>query len=166
MTFQGYSTCACGSGMWVSPFSDENSRERSEKDYDYGSLFDTAFSILIIDDEHLVTRMLTRVLRKFATDIYTAANPSEARSVLRNHSVNFVVCDFNLGPESPTGAELLEALREEFSGIEHAVIFSGEARDSIPPTKAADDVLQKDNDLEQLCNIVRRNARARRVYEL
>ena len=110
--------------------------------------------------------MLSRVLKKYASHVYVAATPAEAKSILRDHSVNFVVCDFNLGEEAPSGVELIEDLRGEFSGIERAVIFSGEDRGSIPPSPTTDQVLHKTQDLEQLCDLIRQSAKAHRVFEI
>jgi CheY-like chemotaxis protein len=149
----------------MTSFSDDSQPKETSEDFDYGTLFENSFNILVIDDEHLVARMLGRVLKKFATHIYLASSPSEARFVLQNHPVNFIICDYNLGAGVPSGVELITALRKEFSGVTHAVIFSGEDRDTIPPSAAADAVLQKNTDLDHLCDLIRRNTRVYRIFE-
>ncbi len=166
MTTNGLAADSQENELRTASFSDDSTQRHPSDDFEYGTLFGTSFNILIIDDEVLVARMLSRVLKKYATRVYMAATPAEARSILRNHSVNFVVCDFNLGEAAPSGVELIENLRGEFSGIERAVIFSGEDSGSIPPSPATDQVLHKTRDLEQLCALIRRSANAHRVFEM
>lgn len=145
----------------------DDSKPRHPQEYfDYGRLFETEFNILVIDDEVLVGRMLKRVLMKYADKVFIASTPGAAERILRNQTVNLIVCDFDLGRGAPDGTHVLESIRREFVGIETAVIFSGNEMRDIPRSLAVDEVLRKSCDLEKLCEIVRRAAEAHHSSQL
>lgn len=149
--------------LYAAADADNTGPKNLSTDFDYSTLFANSFNVLIIDDEMLVVRMLQRVLKKYADNLYTASTPEDARQVLRNHTVSLVVCDFNLGADVPNGTALTAALRGEFPEIEHAVVFSGEDKQNIPNILAVDEVLHKSRDLERLCEIVRQLAQSKRI---
>jgi CheY-like chemotaxis protein len=122
-----------------------------------GKLDRQPVSVLIIDDEEIVCRTLGRLLRRYADAVYTAPNKAEALRVLEDHPpVSILVCDFNLGENEPTGIALVESLRQRYSSIEHAVIYTGEGLQCLPWSKSVDNVMRKGTDEARLCELIRR----------
>jgi CheY-like chemotaxis protein len=147
-------------GIWAAALDDSEGSRPSDDNYDYGKLLDASFNILAVDDDLLVLRMVSRVLKKYADRIFTAESAVEAERILVVESVQFVVCDYNLGPNVSPGTVVLEQLRRRFSSIEYAVIFTGEEPPIVPSVPAADAVLHKSSDMGLLCEMVERSARA------
>ncbi|WP_046861739.1 response regulator [Microvirga massiliensis] len=67
-------------------------------------------SILVVDDEPLVTRLVTRLLRTFYFDeIETAHDGATALEMLRESRYELVISDYRMEPV--TGLELLASIR-------------------------------------------------------
>jgi len=100
--------------------------------------------VLLVDDEPLVLRSISRVLKRRFDVVLTASNQAEAEKHLEEHTVTHVVCDYHLGADQPRGTTLLSEWRGQHPGIERAVILTGTARESIPPAPIGiDDILDK-----------------------
>ena len=113
-------------------------------------------SVLVVDDDEVVCRTLKRILRRCADVVYTASNKAEALSILDEHLVSILVCDFNLGENEPKGTTLTEQLRHLYPSIYHAVIFTGEGLQCIPRSTSVDTVMRKGKDEARLCAVIRR----------
>jgi len=72
--------------------------------------------VLIVDDEPLITSMLSMILDlSLDAEIVTSNSPSEARKILQQQTVSLLVTDY-LMPEL-NGISLIRALREQGSMI-------------------------------------------------
>jgi len=71
--------------------------------------------ILIVDDDALLRRTLTRFLKREGFRVSEAADGEEAWEFLQEHEVDVIITDVKMPRR--TGIELLESLREEQSGI-------------------------------------------------
>lgn len=69
-------------------------------------------TILLVDDEAAIVSALTRVLRKKSLRILSAANGTEALSVLGKESVDIIISDLSM-PQM-TGNELFAAVAEQY----------------------------------------------------
>ena len=109
-----------------------------------------ALSILVVDDDEMICRAVSRLLKRTCDRVYTACSAAEARSILRAHRVDFLLCDFDLDSNECDGATLTTQLRMQFPKIRHAVIFSGELPGQIPPCSAADAIWSKKSAISNL----------------
>jgi len=112
--------------------------------------------VLIIDDDPLVLRMLSRGLRRFGCEVQGCDNPPEALEMLQQADHDVVLLDWVL-PVIP-GAEMLEKLRR-FSPVPIAVVSGAlwweRAADQIR-AMGASAVLEKPVDFEQLVAWIQR----------
>ena len=127
-------------------------------DFSCGKQLWQPFNILVVDDEPLLLRTLSRVLKKYADQVFVAESGEEAEQILAVQAIQFVVCDYNLGAQAAPGTVVLEAMRRRFPSIARAVIFTGEDPRSISSKSAADAVLRKSYDVHLLCDMVERMA--------
>ena len=118
-----------------------------------------SFNVLVVDDEPLVLRTLSRVLKKHADQVFVAESAEEAERILAAQAIQFVVCDYNLGAQAAPGTEVVEGMRRNYPSIVRAVIFTGEEPRSISFKSAAVAVLRKSYDVGVLCDMVERTAR-------
>lgn len=81
--------------------------------------------LLVVDDESTVCRALSRMLKKYADEIITATNPSEAESVLEMGEVTHLICDHWFGPGQPLGLDLVSRWKKSYSSIRRAVVLTG-----------------------------------------
>ena len=113
-----------------------------------------SLSVLVLDDDVLICRALSRLLKRSFDRVYTACTGSEARRILRSHTVHFLLCDFDLGPNECDGTVLTAQLRAQFPTIRHAAIFSGETPGHVPSCEAADAIWQKGSAVMHLSDLI------------
>ena len=66
--------------------------------------------VLVVDDEEVALTLVTKLLKRIGfTDIDTAMNGAQARTLMLEKKYGLVVCDWNM-PEM-TGLDLLKAVR-------------------------------------------------------
>jgi DNA-binding NtrC family response regulator len=73
------------------------------------------FKILLIDDSHNVISALLRVFKSEGYRIFTASSGKAALEILKNESIDLIICDENM-PEMP-GMELLRLARVQYPQI-------------------------------------------------
>jgi DNA-binding response OmpR family regulator len=117
-------------------------------------------TILIVDDDAQLPRILARVLAQYDFEIQVATNARDGLAAATTHSPDVVLLDVNLGAES--GLELQRALRAT-AERPPAVIFMTSRRDLfpefVPQLGPADDWIIKPWDPAELLARVRLAAR-------
>ncbi|MGD9706162.1 MAG: response regulator [Candidatus Delongbacteria bacterium] len=84
------------------------------------------FSILIVDDEENMLKMLKTFFEEKEFKCYTAKNGREALEVIEENKVDLVITDMKM-PEMD-GLELLRVIKEKYNNIS-AVIMTGFAEE-------------------------------------
>ncbi|MDD3045518.1 MAG: response regulator [Candidatus Delongbacteria bacterium] len=84
------------------------------------------FSILIVDDEENMLKMLKTFFEEKEFKCYTAKNGREALEVIEANKVDLVITDMKM-PEMD-GLELLRVIKEKYNNIS-AVIMTGFAEE-------------------------------------
>ena len=79
-------------------------------------------SILLVDDDPGLLRLLSIRLEAEGYTVYTASSGEEAIPALRNHSVDIVVTDLRMG--GMDGLELFGQIRHFFPGLPCDYYFS------------------------------------------
>jgi len=82
-------------------------------------------TVLIVDDQERVLKVLSRGLSKSFSNILTAQNAEDAERLLRQNNVDYLVCDLELSEGEPNGFHLVPKWREKFPNIRKAIIFTG-----------------------------------------
>ncbi|MBN2527671.1 MAG: hypothetical protein JXR76_14865 [Deltaproteobacteria bacterium] len=101
--------------------------------------------LLVLDDEPMIVRLITRSFRNDFAEILYAATPDEAEALLNNNRVTHFVCDANLGPNQPPGIELVNRWHSMFPTIEKAVVFTGMAIEDMRTGPGIDVISKSDS---------------------
>ena len=101
------------------------------------------FSLLIVDDEHLVIDSLRRFFRKDEYQIHSAQNGNDALSFMRNTTVDLALIDLKM-PEMD-GMTLLKNIKEEFPAVIVIMLTGyGGIKDAVQALKlGANDFIEK-----------------------
>lgn len=83
-------------------------------------------NILLVDDEELMTRALSRHLRHDKFTVYTAQDIAQAKLALASCFIDLVITDMDLGEGLQQGRDLLKWI-EEHSPMTRRVLMSGSA---------------------------------------
>ena len=89
------------------------------------SIEENAQTLLIVDDDPQIRKMLVRILSGDFDEVIVAATPPEAERKLMVYTVTHLVSDFNLGREHPPGTELVVRWRKRYRSIERAILLTG-----------------------------------------
>ena len=81
--------------------------------------------LLVIDDDPQVRRMLTRYFTHHFDVVLTADTPDEAEAILEQEDVTHIISDYNLGPQYPSGTELIIGWRRQYPSIRRVLLLSG-----------------------------------------
>lgn len=84
---------------------------------------------LVVDDEPLMVRALTRVLARAGLGVHTAQNGEEALHLLTRQPVDVVLCDVRMPVMD--GPTMLARLRERFPEAPPVVFLTGYREHSI-----------------------------------
>lgn len=107
--------------------------------------------VLLVDDQQLILKHLSRMLRSHFSQILTATTPAQAEQLLRQHEVTHIVCDYDLGDDKPRGTTLITQWRGQYSTIQRTVIMTGVEPSSLFPSPVGvDEILDKPYSLKQL----------------
>jgi CheY-like chemotaxis protein len=87
--------------------------------------------ILVVDDEHSVTILLSRVLTHAGFDVLTASDGETAFSLLERHPVDLLFVDKCL--PRMDGYEVIRRAREQLPGVPAILISAYPSLDSLPP---------------------------------
>ncbi len=110
-------------------------------------------SVLVVDDDASL-RLLCRVnLELEGYRVLEAREVAEAEEILRSESIDLVLLDVHVGPES--GIELMRSVREQ-GGAPPIVLVTGSARLDADTQAEADGVVAKPFRLEELLGVVHR----------
>jgi DNA-binding response OmpR family regulator len=110
-------------------------------------------TVLVVDDEPSL-RLLCRVnLELDGYLVLEAEDVAEAEQILLAETVDVVLLDVHVGPES--GVELMRRLRER-GGAPPVVLVTGSARLDAATQAEADGLVAKPFRLEELLGVVRR----------
>lgn len=104
--------------------------------------------LLIVDDRVEVRSALTRFFGLWFQQVYAAASPSEADSILREHAPCVLLCDYWLGDASPPGTELIATWRVRFPCLKRAVLMTGNRASAPCDVLGVDAVFQKPPNLK------------------
>ncbi len=107
-------------------------------------------TLLVVDDEPGICRNMARLLGGCFDCVHTATSQSEAERVLREERITHLICDYNLGEDVPSGAELISEWRGRFPSIGRAVLFTGSTKSEISILPGVDRVFFKPGDLPEL----------------
>ena len=107
-------------------------------------------TLLIVDDEPRICKHLARLLEKSFYSVHTAVSQSEAELILGEERVTHLICDYNLGDDSPSGTELISEWRGRFPSIDLAVLFTASAEFQIKMLPGIDRVFFKPRDIPEL----------------
>ncbi|HLI51138.1 MAG TPA: response regulator [Thermomicrobiaceae bacterium] len=114
-------------------------------------------SVLIVDDDPDISRIIALALQDSGYDIVIAADLSEAESAVRSHGVDLIVCDLFL-PDG-LGSELLHRISEppRYPRSPASILMSSHPDVSQHAKQVhADAYLPKPFDLDELCSTVDR----------
>jgi CheY-like chemotaxis protein len=106
--------------------------------------------LLIVDDNEFVRSALQRFFKFHFAPVLVASTADEAEALMRAERPTHVLCDFNLGPNQPTGAMLIERWRREQRQLVCVVLVSGESPRDIGDVPGADAVFTKPPNLPDL----------------
>ena len=109
-------------------------------------------TVLVVDDDASL-RLLCRVnLELDGYRVLEAHQVAEAEELLRSETVDLVLLDVHVGPDS--GIELMRSVREQ-GGAPPIVLVTGSARLDADTQAEADGVVGKPFRLEELLGVVR-----------
>jgi CheY-like chemotaxis protein len=111
-------------------------------------------TLLVVDDESAVCRVLRRLLRNKFDDIVAVETPADAEAVLASRPVTHVVCDQCLGPGQPEGLEIASAWRAANPSIRKLIILTGANVMNLTALPGVDLVLPKTIDPVDLARLL------------
>jgi CheY-like chemotaxis protein len=107
-------------------------------------------TLLVVDDEPRICKHIARMLEKSFDSVHTATSQREAEQVLGEARVTHLICDYNLGDDSPSGTELISEWRGRFPSIGLAVLFTASAESQISILPGVDKVFFKPTDIPEM----------------
>jgi DNA-binding NtrC family response regulator len=116
-------------------------------------------TLLVVDDEQKIRRMLGQALRAEGHEVIEAASGREAQRVLGERSIDVLICD-NLMPDM-TGLDIIRELAASLPGAERPQILMMTAHATVESAieamkLGALDYLQKPFEVDELLVVVRR----------
>lgn len=75
----------------------------------------TKIKVLVVDDEEVMRKLMTKILEKAGYTVYTATGGAEARDILANNEVDMVLSDVKM-PDM-NGFDLLKEIKAKYPGI-------------------------------------------------
>lgn len=108
--------------------------------------------LLVVDDIPAMGRALQRSLSKSFDKIVLAESAEQAERLLTSEEnrPTHLLCDDNLGLDSPRGVELVGAWRRAHPGIQSAALITGNDDVEPPPGRGIDRVFRKPLDISEL----------------
>ena len=112
-------------------------------------------TIVCVDDQPEMRRLLTEVLRARGRDVVAFADGDAAEAWLQTHEADLAVLDLDLGPTHRNGVELCKALRVVRPDLPILILTGhGSIDDAVAAVKAgAVDFLTKDPYLDDKLEI-------------
>lgn len=109
---------------------------------------------LVVDDEPIFCRSMSRLLGKAFDEVHTAGSPDEAEQILEAHPVTHLVCDYRLGSDLPPGSVFVQRWREAYPGINRAVVLTGALDYYVRASENIDSVRAKGIDPDEVLRAV------------
>ena len=108
--------------------------------------------LLVVDDIPAMGHALQRSLSKSFDKIVLAESAEQAELLLASEQSRptHLLCDDNLGLDSPRGVELVGRWRRAHSGIESAALITGNDEVEPSPGRGIDRVFRKPLDISEL----------------
>lgn len=107
-------------------------------------------TVLIVEDNEHVRRMLRKILKRRFDKILLAADPNEADRLLAENVVTHLLCDCNLGPGFPMGCQLIPGWRKKHPTIRRAVVYTGTDLSAVKVPPQVDRVVAKTDEVQEL----------------
>ncbi len=107
-------------------------------------------TLLVVDDEPRICKLVARLLEKSFDSVHTATSQSEAERILGEERVTHLICDYNLGDNTPLGTELISEWRGRFPSIVLAVLFTASAAFQVKILPGVDKVFFKTRDIPEM----------------
>lgn len=115
----------------------------------------SAAIVLIVDDDPKVSTIMARLLERVGYEVITALDGNGALEVATHRSVGVVILDWRLPDGSPSGAELIAALRKFCGSKTPVLVISGDWAAFPEADRAlASDYLPKPFDPDDLVHMV------------
>jgi CheY-like chemotaxis protein len=111
-------------------------------------------TLLVVDDESAVGRVLRRLLRERFDEIVAVETPADAEAVLASRPVTHVVCDHCLGAGQPEGLTVASAWRAAYPSIRRLIILTGADVKNLTALPGVDLVLPKTTDPADLAKML------------
>ncbi len=106
------------------------------------ALADDSGPLLIVDDRADVLRGLKRILG-LNFKVIVANSGATAEPLLIEHRPIFLLCDYWLGVDQPTGTELIRDWRVRFSFLTRVALMTGTRIDAITEREGIDRIFAK-----------------------
>ncbi len=113
--------------------------------------------ILIIEDERAILSLLQRIVTHMGHTALAASNGTAAVALLEEIEPDLVVSDLKM-PGTPSGIDLIRAIREKFAKLPIIVISGYASRDFMSkwPELGIDEFLPKPFDMYAIRNVIER----------
>ena len=109
-------------------------------------------TLLIVDDDPRIRRMLLRLLSRRFDTVLIAGSPAEAEQMLEHNVVTHLLSDYDLGSDCLRGTELVPFWRGKYPSIERAVILTGSSLPMADVPPEVDCVLTKTDSIGTITN--------------
>ncbi|MEM9691646.1 MAG: hypothetical protein AAGA56_03815 [Myxococcota bacterium] len=107
-------------------------------------------TLVILDDREDVRVGLERLFGLVFDRVVTAATPDEADALITETEAPFLLCDYWLGPELPSGSEVICTLRARHPCLQKVALMTGSKVSALTDTKGADIVFAKPLDADSV----------------
>jgi DNA-binding NtrC family response regulator len=121
-----------------------------------GATVEETITVLVVDDEAMLRRLLEKVLKKEGYNVHLAPSAKDALEILRDNTVDIIISDIRM-PEMD-GFALLKAVKDKYPNV-GIIMMTGYAdaytvKDAL--LLGADDYITKPFKSAEICMIVER----------
>lgn len=81
-------------------------------------------TLLVIDRDGKIAAQLQRELADIFRYIWVVSNVEEARKLLNNSVVMYLICNYFLGENEPNGFEIVSTIRSEFESLKRCLVIA------------------------------------------
>ena len=107
-------------------------------------------TLLIIDDDPQVQRMLMRIFSDHFDVVLTAGTPDEVEAILEQKGVTHIISDYDLGQQYPSGTELIIGWRRQYPSIQRVLLLTGSRLSGADIPPEVDQYFSKGEDTKNL----------------
>jgi len=109
---------------------------------------------LVVDDEPIFCRCMSRLLSRDFDEVHVAGTPSEAEVILDTYPVTHLVCDYRLGADLPPGSVYVDKWRSRYPTITRAILLTGALDYYVKSSEGIDSVRAKGIDPDEVLRAV------------